>query len=879
MADVDRRKRIKIENTKVKGTLVLTDNHSLSISTIKDEVFSGRKVSLQLISAFHSESTARGIRGKLGKETQLKNWVSTVITPTTKGDSTFELDFDWEEEIGVPGAFLITNRHHKEFYLKTLTLEDVPNCGRVHFICNSWVYPEEHYNKRYRIFFSNQTYLPGKTPEGLLYYREEELEELRGNGTGKREEWDRVYDYDVYNDLSDPDKGSEHIRPTFGGTSEYPYPRRCRTGRPPSKTDPDTESRVPILQSLTIYVPRDERFSNLKMGDVYAYGIKLVSQGLLPGFEAIFDKISDEIVGTLENILQTKFENVSSNNFNEFSSFDDVLKLYKGGLPLPKSDFLESLREKIPFEFLRELLRSDGEQLSKFPTPQVIQGDESAWMKDEEFGREMLAGINPVVIRRLQEFPPCSKLDPIKFGNQNSTMTVDDIKDQLEGLSVLEAITYNKLFILDHHDPLMPYLRGINETNTKIYATRTILFLKKDGTLKPVAIELSLPHPDGDEFGVISTVHTPALEGIKGTIWLLAKAYASVNDSGYHQLVCHWLHTHASIEPFIIATNRQLSVLHPIHKLLHPHFRDTMNINALARQTLINAGGLLEKTVFPDKYAVELSCNMYKEWAFTEQALPADLIKRGVAVEDPASRHGVRLLIEDYPFVVDGLEVWAAIKSWVTNYVYIYYTDNNDIQNDTELQEWWTDVRTKGHGDKEHELWWPKMQTRDDLIHSCTIIIWTASALHAAVNFGQYPYGGYLPNRPATSRRFIPSDPTTVDYKELETDREKAFLKTVTPQLQSVLGISLIEILSRHSSDEVYLGQREEKEWTNDDMALEAFEKFGEDLREIEGRILEMNLDENLKNRYGPAEVPYTLLCPSSEVGLTGRGIPNSVSI
>ncbi|KAL4580582.1 hypothetical protein LXL04_016782 [Taraxacum kok-saghyz] len=874
MADFNRRKRIKIENTKVKGTLVMTDHDSGLISTIKDVFIPGRKVSLQLISAAHYESTGSGIRGKLGKETQL-DWGKTRKTSSTKGDSAFELDFDWEEEIGVPGAFLITNRHHKEFYLKTLTLEDVPNCGRLHFICNSWVYAEEHYNKRYRIFFSNQTYLPENTPKGLLHYREEELKELRGDGKcrlrgdGKcrREEWDRVYDFDVYNDLSEPDKGSGHVRPTFGGTPEYPYPRRCRTGRPPSKTDPGTESRVPIVKFLTIYVPKDERFSKLKMGSVYAYGAKLLSQGLLPGFEAIFDKISDKIVGTLENILQTKFANVSSNTFNEFSSFDDVLKLYKGGLPLPKSDFLESLREKIPFEFLRELLRSDGEQLLKFPTPQVIQGDESAWMKDEEFGREMLAGINPVVIRRLQEFPPCSKLDPIKFGNQNSTMSIDHIKDQLDGLSVLEAINNNKLFILDHHDPLMPYLRGINETTTKIYATRTILFLKKDGTLKPVAIELSLPHPDGDEFGVISTVHTPALEGIKGTIWLLAKAYASVNDSGYHQL------------PFIIATNRQLSVLHPIHKLLHPHFRDTMNINALARQTLINAGGLLEKTLFPDKYAVELSCNMYKEWAFTEQALPADLIKRGVAVEDPASRHGIRLLIEDYPFAVDGLEVWAAIKSWVTNYVSIYYTNNNDIQNDTELKEWWTDVRTKGHGDKEHESWWPKMQTRDDLIQSCTIIIWTASALHAAVNFGQYPYGGYLPNRPATSRRFIPSDPTTVDYKELETDREKAFLKTVTPQLQSVLGISLIEILSRHSSDEVYLGQREEKEWTNDDMALEAFEKFGEDLKEIEGRILKMNLDENLKNRKGPAKVPYTLLCPSSKVGLTGRGIPNSVSI
>ncbi|KAH6772502.1 lipoxygenase 1 [Perilla frutescens var. hirtella] len=848
----------------IKGRVVLMKKNVLDFNDLGASVLDrlhelvGQKVTLHLISSLHHHTTPapeNKLKGKVGKAANLENWITT-ITPLTPGDSAYDVTFDYEEEIGIPGAFIIKNFHHSEFYLKTLTLDHVPGLDHpIHFVCNSWVYPAENY-KNDRVFFANQAYLPSETPAPLLAYREEELMNLRGDGSGELQEWDRVYDYAYYNDLGDPDSGEDSARPVLGGSSEYPYPRRGRTGRPPTKTDPKSESRIPLLMSLNIYVPRDERFGHLKLSDFLGYGLKSIFQFLLPEFTDLCESIS-----------------------NEFESFDDALQIYEGGIKLPEGPLLKNIYDNVPLELLKEILPTDGEGLFKYPMPDVIQKNRTAWRTDEEFAREMLAGMNPVVISRLKEFPPRSNLDEEVYGNQTSTMNWDHIKNQIDELTLEKALEMNRLFILNHHDSLMPYLRRINTTTTtKMYATRTLLFLQNDGRLRPLAIELSLPHPDGDQYGAVSKVYTPAQDGVEGSIWQLAKAYAAVNDSGVHQLISHWLNTHAAIEPFVIATNRQLSVMHPIHKLLYPHFRDSMNINAFARQILINAGGILEATVFPARYSMELSSVIYKNWTFPDQALPVDLVKRGMAVEDPDSPHGVKLVIEDYPYAVDGLEIWSAISTWVEDYCRFYYPTDEAVQRDEELQSWWKELREEGHGDKRDEAWWPRMQSCKELIDSLTIIIWIASALHAAVNFGQYPYAGYMPNRPTVSRQFMP-EPGSQDYEELKTNPDKVFLKTITARLQTLLGIALIEILSRHSSDEIYLGKRDTPVWTKDAEPLEAFERFGKKLAQVERRIAEMNSDEKWKNRVGAVKLPYTLLYPTSEEGLTGKGIPNSVSI
>ncbi|KAH7665661.1 Lipoxygenase protein [Dioscorea alata] len=348
---------------------------------------------------------------------------------------------------------------------------------------------------------------------------------------------------------------------------------------------------------------------------------------------------------------------------------------------------------------------------------------------------------------------------------------------------------------------LMPHVNKINSiVGTKIYATSTLLFLQDDGTLKPLAIELSLPESS-------IKVHTPAQNGIEGAIWQLAKAYVLVNDSGDHEIISHW-YLYFTFIPFVIATNRQL---------LYPHYHDTMNINALAHQSLIIAGGVLESTSFAGKYTMEMSAVVYKSWNFMEQSLPADLIKRGVAVEDPSSPNNVQLLIKDYPYA-------SAIHTWVTEFCKIYYPDDATLQGDVQVQAWWKEVHEIGH------------------------------ALHASINFSQYPYASYLQNRSTISHRFMP-------------EPDKVFLKTITSVLQTLEGISVLEILSKHTSDEVYLGQRDTEE------------RFGKRLEEIRNEIVARNEDPNLKNRNGPVKMPYSLLYPTSGPGLTTKGVPNINSI
>ncbi|KAG2259596.1 hypothetical protein Bca52824_078890 [Brassica carinata] len=776
----------------------------------------GRNVVLELVS---TELDPKTNMPKKSNAAVLKDWSKKSKTKAERVHYTAEFTVD--AAFGSPGAITVMNKHQKEFFLESITIEGFA-LGPVHFPCNSWVQSQKDHPGK-RIFFTNQR----------------ELKNLRGDGSGARKLSDRIYDFDVYNDLGNPDKSSELSRPKLGG-KEIPYPRRCRTGHHPTDTDKEAESRVE--KPLPMYVPRDEQFEETKQKTFAAGRLKAVLHHLVPSLKA--------------RILA-----------EDFADFGEIDGLYKEGLLL-KLGFQDEIFDKFPLpKAIVNTLQESSKGLLKYDTPKILSKDKNAWLRDDEFARQAIAGINPVNIERVRTFPPVSNLDPEIYGAQHSALTSDHIIGHLDGLSVQQVRVGREQIVyveLPRHIFTVPRPNQCARRTQSLCYSNHIL-LTRLGTLKPVAIELSLP-PHGPNHRSKRVV-TPPVDATSNWVWQLAKAHVSSNDAGVHQLVNHWLRTHACLEPFILAAHRQLSAMHPIFKLLDPHMRYTLEINALARQSLISADGVIEEGFTAGSYGMEMSAAAYKSsWRFDKEGLPADLIRRGIAVPDPTQPHGLKLLIEDYPYANDGLLLWSAIQTWVRTYVERYYTNPNLIKSDSELQTWYSESINVGHADLRDAEWWPELNTVDDLVSILTTLIWLASAQHAALNFGQYPYGGYVPNRPPLMRRLIPdeSDPL---YASFISDPERFYFSAMPSLLQTSKFMAVVDTLSTHSPDEEYIGERQQPSiWTGDADVVDA---------EIEKR----NSDPDRRNRCGAGVLPYELLVPSSEPGVTCRGVPNSVSI
>lgn len=118
-------------------------------------------------------------------------------------------------------------------------------------------------------------------------------------------------------------------------------------------------------------------------------------------------------------------------------------------------------------------------------------------------------------------------------------MSIDHTLIEFLHNSHTQAIREKKLFILDYHDLLLPYVNKVRAIEgTTFYGSRTLFFLTRGGTLRPLAIELIRPPIDGKPQW--KEVFTPCWDATGLWLWRLAKAHVVAHDSGFHQLVSHW---------------------------------------------------------------------------------------------------------------------------------------------------------------------------------------------------------------------------------------------------------------------------------------------------------------------------------------------------
>ena len=122
--------------------------------------------------------------------------------------------------------------------------------------------------------------------------------------------------------------------------------------------------------------------------------------------------------------------------------------------------------------------------------------------------------------------------------------------------------------------------------------------------------------------------------------------------------------------------------------------------------------------------------------------------KRGV--DDPN-------LLPGYYYRDDGLRLWQAMEDYVSNIINLFYSSDADVKGDSELQIFSNDLYTNGFpangGEQGHGLT-QLIVSKAQLVELCTLVMFTGSAQHSSINFGQYDMYSYAPN--VTSGMWLP---------------------------------------------------------------------------------------------------------------------------
>jgi arachidonate 15-lipoxygenase len=327
--------------------------------------------------------------------------------------------------------------------------------------------------------------------------------------------------------------------------------------------------------------------------------------------------------------------------------------------------------------------------------------------EDDQFARLRVAGPNAMLIKGIDKLPDNF---PVTEAQYRAAIGLGD--------TLKAALAEGRVYLCDYAE-LAILVPGVWHGLAKYVYQPLALFAVPPGgsALKAVAIQCG---QDSEE----NPIFTPTVSAANSWGWEMAKTVVQVADGNYHELFVHLARTHLVMEAVCVATYRTLASVHPLWSLFVPHFEGSLFINNAAATSLIAAGGPIDHifggTITSSQQA---AADDRLAFDFYGKMLPHDLAARHVADA---------VALPEYPYRDDALLVWQAIHEWATQYIDIYYDNDAAVTGDTELAAWVASLATEGKlkGFK-------PITTRTQLAEVCTMILFTASAQHAAVNFPQ----------------------------------------------------------------------------------------------------------------------------------------------
>ncbi|XP_039603346.1 polyunsaturated fatty acid 5-lipoxygenase-like [Polypterus senegalus] len=433
------------------------------------------------------------------------------------------------------------------------------------------------------------------------------------------------------------------------------------------------------------------------------------------------------------------------------------------------------------------------------------------WKEDWFFGYQFLNGCNPRMIKSCSNLP------------ENFPVTEDMVKPTLQQYktTLKNELKAGNIYLVDYCILEGIPVNVINKKPQYITAPLCLLYDHPERGLIPLAIQIQQnPHEENPIF----------LPSDSELDWLLAKMWVRHADFQVYEALSHLLRTHLVCEVFCVATMRQLPAVHPVYKLLIPHMRDTLAINANARLTLISENGAFKKVFSIGGNGLNVLLQKECQEIEFKSLLPkADFEKRGVSQ------------LKNYFYRDDCLKLWEAIESFVSDIVDLFYSSDEDVKEDKELQNWIDDAVTGGFEELRNFGLHRNIEDKKTLVTILTGVIFTSSAQHAAINSGQYDWCSWVPNTPCSMR--CPPPP----QKGLAT--MDLIMNTLPQMYESCYQVAITWVLSREQPEGVWLGQYPEDHFT-EKAARDHIDKFQKALKKIEKLIDERNANRQLTYEY-----------------------------